>query len=570
MSASDAVKSEMLNQFFKLNSQLPQGASFSDIRRKQKIYVDKTEFIYWMVYTSQATLFTRPRHFGKSTVVSAIHELFEHGVEPYDGHDSYFAGLKIAERWTEKPGQYPVIHLNFSVNVEKYLSSSSAFQLFICRQIKQEAARNNHAIDTAKDNLLHVFFELLYNWPYKEQRLVLLVDEYDYPLTHCSEKAFADIYGVFRQFFNIIKSDQGHFHRIFITGVTRYRDEYDFLVGSNIRDDSDSFITSMLCGYTREEIRHYFREHLTYAVSVRKEKAMSDVTDADREKLLDELELWYSGYSFDGDAKHRVFNPWSVREFFNDTNASLQNYWFDSRIFPDVLSKAILSRALSMPDEISPDRVTPSSMFYLQTDVYLQKMSYSVLLLQTGYLTFAQAPESTHISLYFPNQEIKGCYGRLLIAALISTKTIHKHHLEVGQTDPARLSEFVEPEQFAEHLNLMVSLCACDKDIFVKEKAVQGFIHAYIAGGNYPCREEDNELTADFPSCRLVVVFRFAPVGTDDNAQDALLQQAVSQIKERDYGHTPDRSQSRLIRLALVYSQEQKSFSRWQAEVLPY
>ena len=43
--------------------------------------------------SSKPWVLTRPRRFGKSTLLSTIAELFRHGVKPYDGHDSYFNSM---------------------------------------------------------------------------------------------------------------------------------------------------------------------------------------------------------------------------------------------------------------------------------------------------------------------------------------------------------------------------------------------------------------------------------------------------------------------------------------------
>ena len=76
--------------------------NFAEIRRNNLIYVDKTYYIQ-KIANSQAPVFiSRPRRFGKSTIISTLEELFKHGVKPYDGHDSYFKGLDIEKTWNEE------------------------------------------------------------------------------------------------------------------------------------------------------------------------------------------------------------------------------------------------------------------------------------------------------------------------------------------------------------------------------------------------------------------------------------------------------------------------------------
>ena len=80
--------------FRDLKLKLPTASqSFANLRSNGKIYVDKTAFVQKIAGTRKPKILTRPRRFGKSTLLSTIEELFLHGVKPYDGHDSYFKGL---------------------------------------------------------------------------------------------------------------------------------------------------------------------------------------------------------------------------------------------------------------------------------------------------------------------------------------------------------------------------------------------------------------------------------------------------------------------------------------------
>ncbi len=69
--------------------------SFADLRKSGAVYVDKTDYVYALA-SSKPWVLTRPRRFGKSTLLSTIAELFRHGVKPYDGHDSYLKGLLLS------------------------------------------------------------------------------------------------------------------------------------------------------------------------------------------------------------------------------------------------------------------------------------------------------------------------------------------------------------------------------------------------------------------------------------------------------------------------------------------
>lgn len=68
---------------------------FEKIRKNDYYYVDKTELIQALVKTEPAeiTLFTRPRRFGKTLVMSMLASFFDIRRDSRD----LFEGLKIAE-----------------------------------------------------------------------------------------------------------------------------------------------------------------------------------------------------------------------------------------------------------------------------------------------------------------------------------------------------------------------------------------------------------------------------------------------------------------------------------------
>ena len=75
---------------------IPIGISeFEKIRKNDYYYVDKTELIRALVKTEPAeiTLFTRPRRFGKTLVMSMLASFFDIRRDSRD----LFEGLKIAE-----------------------------------------------------------------------------------------------------------------------------------------------------------------------------------------------------------------------------------------------------------------------------------------------------------------------------------------------------------------------------------------------------------------------------------------------------------------------------------------
>lgn len=96
--------------------------TFERIRKEDKLYIDKTEYVYRLTHTSGTYFFLRrPRRFGKSLFLTTLQSYFE-------GKKDLFKGLAIEQlekEWTE----YPVLHFDLSggkhmdkQQLERYLS----------------------------------------------------------------------------------------------------------------------------------------------------------------------------------------------------------------------------------------------------------------------------------------------------------------------------------------------------------------------------------------------------------------------------------------------------------------
>ena len=157
------------------NKLLPVGTSdFSTLRLRNQIYVDKTELIYQIASQSQKFFFARPRRFGKSLLISTFESLFKYGLRD-------FKGLAIENLWKEKC-TYNVVSLDFSVipsfsSVEEF---SKKFMAILGGGFSPFGF--NYVPDPLND-----FFDQLFTWMRAQPRnsLVILIDEYDAPLTGC-------------------------------------------------------------------------------------------------------------------------------------------------------------------------------------------------------------------------------------------------------------------------------------------------------------------------------------------------------------------------------------------------
>ncbi len=87
---------------------------FEEIIHDNGYYVDKTELIYDLVSktSNKVTLFTRPRRFGKTLMMSTIESFFDIRRDS----ESVFKGLNISENHSEFcrewMNQYPVLFVS--------------------------------------------------------------------------------------------------------------------------------------------------------------------------------------------------------------------------------------------------------------------------------------------------------------------------------------------------------------------------------------------------------------------------------------------------------------------------
>lgn len=94
--------------------------TFERIRKENKLYIDKTEYVYRMSHTNGKFFFlNRPRRFGKSLLVSTFQSYFEGKKEMFDG----LAISQLEKDWTA----YPVLHFSMAAGVVHHLHVTNTF-----------------------------------------------------------------------------------------------------------------------------------------------------------------------------------------------------------------------------------------------------------------------------------------------------------------------------------------------------------------------------------------------------------------------------------------------------------
>ena len=555
--------------FDALRNKLPiANQSFLGLRQAGHIYVDKTDFVYKLANMTIPQILTRPRRFGKSTLLTTLEELFRHGVKPYDGHDSYFKGLAIEQLWQDD-GQYLVLHLDFH-ELNSDCDTIAEFEQSLMEEITDFCKGNKITIPD-KSSFRKRLKALLEQLPY--QSLVLLIDEFDAPLLYHydNEQELHACKLLMRGLFSTIKRNPDKFRCVFFTGITRFQDLDIGTAGNSFTDVSLDKGFAACCGYTRAELKQYFAQHLRYAVAIRARCAPEAVSDKQIENLLGKMSSWYDGYSFNGAQQNKVFSTWSVLRFLSNEEAVLDAYWSDEEGsgLPQVL-KLALDRIELEPliAQLSQGEIVIGGREFRQSSLINPKANPYSLLFQTGYLTLSKPFRSTgKAHLVCPNREIKWAFTNLLMRHFFQIE-FDICYSESSQKVLAALAS-LDPEKMRAAFNEAIGILPYSHSP-ENEFWIASLMVILLFGLNLKPRAEVMSLNGradcvfDLPEHKVTIVFEFKfEASSNPKKLDAKLAEALKQIKKRKYV-LDGNSQPKVARFGLVFcaAKGERGFAR--------
>ena len=525
--------------------------SFKNFYENNRIYIDKTEYLYRMLVDNplERIFVSRPRRFGKSLTLDTVATLFESGVDPY------FKGTWIYDKWTEPT--YPVFRLNL---IEYPKDDLIEFKRRLIKDISNFAFLNkvkNYFEDFSPTGSLKSLLEAL---AIEHRKIVLLIDEYDCQLTaNINNKKIYDSFQEFlREFYGIIKGKYA-IRFLGVTGVTRLKDVSIFSVGSDINDITNDSAYSQMIGFTRDEIKKYYIDYLKLAASCENNCSVDKVTDAQIESMLDMMAQNYDGYCFDEFYKKKVFSTWSVNKFFQNIVKNkfvdFGEYWYDNGGLPSILVNYLKTHELNIFDYLDKNKSLKVTDDDFKNPTSLTTINQNVLMCQTGYLTLRSSlNDSNIIALGIPNGEIYKALNKLLAAKFFKgtidvTNDANENILDVGSV-----------EDIISLLNTMVNTVTYDAYPLNSESSVQNYVKAYLLGAKQNVSSEVHQakgradLMIETNKRRIVIEVKYAKDETETRKK---LNEAVEQIKTRDYGNIVPRKDE-LLRIAAVFNADPK------------
>ena len=388
-------------------------SDFKSLITGNAFYIDKTKFIEEILEDlSEVKLFTRPRRFGKTLNLSMLKYFFD--VENAEENRKLFDNLYISQSEHMKyQGQYPVIFISMrNVEAENWEKSyfntrnliSSLYRSFkhIGEKINEFDIEDFMNIAMNKD---HADWESSlknlskYLYEYYGKKAIILIDEYDTPMTNAwSEGYYEKSRNFFKNFYANALKDNEYLEKGVITGILRVAREGIFSGLNNLRvytvldkNYSDAF------GLTETEV----------------EKSLEYYELSEN---VEEVKKWYNGYKF---GNIQIYNPWSIVNYLEDREINV--YWINTSnnrlihsaikdaenelfkdlkdVFNDGVTVQTVNASSNMEDLRNPEEVWQLMVF-------------------GGYLTVEEKIGINEYALKLPNYEVKTFFKDMFIKNL--------------------------------------------------------------------------------------------------------------------------------------------------------
>ena len=370
--------------------------TFSEIREKNYLYIDKTEYVYRMTHFAKYVFLSRPRRFGKSLLTSTLHSYFS-------GRKDLFQGLAM-ERLEKEWIEYPVLH--FDMSMAKHVDKERLERLLDFMLSDYE--RTFDLDTTAGDANLRLTRLIKCAYEKTGKKVVVLIDEYDAPLLDVvhEKENLGVLRNIMRNFYSPLKACDPYLKYVFLTGITKFSQLSIFSELNNIKNISMDEPYAAICGITEDEMLTQMKEDV---------ERLAVKLNISSEEVLLKLKENYDGYHFTYPSPD-IYNPFSLLNAFAD--GKFGSYWFGSGT-PTYLIK-MLEKFGVEPSEIGNNHVEVSAF-----DAPTETMTDIIpLLYQSGYITIKDYDESIDLyTLDIPNKEVRLGLMKSLLPNYVASKT---------------------------------------------------------------------------------------------------------------------------------------------------
>ncbi len=369
------------------------------------IYVDKTRQIASLAMMRQQYVMVRPRRFGKSLLISTFEALFSKGLK-------HFEGLAIQDIWREDQC-YNVVRLDFSTI--SHFDSVEAFTLQFERLLDNAFGKYGFKPHHGEDRLIHLEVD---RWlkTQPRQSLVILIDEYDAPLTAVMDNPvlFRVVRRKLAAFYTVCKSNVAQLRFFFMTGITKFNQEDGCSELDDLIDISLDPIYGDIVGFTELEIMKYFSPYL---------KNAAVTLGFSEDETLQKLRQYYGGYCFDEDSSVYVYSPWSVLNILARPYRGFRSYWIESGGPISLLGRHLKDHAERSPADYAVEK--PLSYGEMLIPTGSERQRDTALLTLAGYLTIRRRELNTFF-LGYPNREVEEAMATMYSERLLVGRSIRE------------------------------------------------------------------------------------------------------------------------------------------------
>lgn len=490
---------------------------FGEIRNGGYLYIDKTQLIHKLIDSGKYYFLSRPRRFGKSLLLSTIKEIFS-------GNKHLFEGLWIHDQWNWQQ-IHPVIHLRFSQIAYKELGLTAA----ISREL--DFLAKEFRIELVEDSLALKFRELIRNVA-KNGRVVILIDEYDKPITDYLEdlEKVEENRSVFKSFYSVLKDADEYIRLLLITGVSRFPKVSIFSDLNNLNDITIHRNYATIAGITQQELEKNFTEEIAEI-------------QQHHPDFLSKLKLWYNGYAWHEDAE-RVYNPFSVLKYMDGRD--FRNYWFHTGTPTWLVNLMKNNREFDLENIHIGENVLSS--------FNVEHMAVIPVLFQTGYLTIKGYNSNKRLyELGYPNTEVEESLTDALLSAY---RNVFPGNDSIAVTDD--LSEALKDNdipQMIKTLDVLMSTIPYDHWRAESESIFHIIVHLSFKRLGIDVRSEVHSSTG---RCD-VLVFTDQYIFAIELKLNGTAQAALDQIFERGYLRSYQLETRKKIAIGINFSSEKRA-----------
>ncbi len=386
---------------------------FRDIRENNLYYIDKTKFIEDILLDgTQVKLFCRPRRFGKTLNMSTLKYFFD--IKDKEKNRKLFDGLYIENSpLIKEQGKYPVIFISMKgITGLSWKESFSEIKLKVKELFRDYSSLvdkfdkydkgdfEKYILDIENigeaelKKSLHMLTKLLYK--YYDQKVVVLIDEYDSPIMTAYEKGYyTEMINFFKAFYGDVLKTNEYLHIGVLTGIVR-------VAQAGIFSDLNNFISYTVLDDNYNQVFGLV------------EKEVKDILEYYQIGYeMPEVKEWYDGYNF---GNVDIYNPWSILNFVK--NKKVKSYWVNSSGNAVILNMLLLSdgAVFSSLEDLIKDR---DVIIYINESIRmgdnLSPNNIWELMLFSGYLTIKEELDSTTYIVKIPNMEVRKLFKALFV-----------------------------------------------------------------------------------------------------------------------------------------------------------